>query len=274
VRATPETIWRVPAFLPYLQPPLTDAAVARAERQLGYQLPAEYLALLRAQNGGYIRFSLPDLPHDSIAGIGPHYPSLTGFDWDDCQEHVSFPLPGLVPFDGDGHWHLCLDYRKDPANPVITYADVECDRQSAVADSFADYLARLRIKSRDEYVLAGVADVEAVKAGLAAALGVTFDPPDTWAHGYPTHRARLGGKTSPQWVWISPNTVPRGFVRPDDPRYAELKDRLPGEADQYPGLPAESYLLSATDRVRSRVVGACVQSGLTIRPLREYLGDT
>jgi hypothetical protein len=109
--ATADTIWRVPAYLPYLQPPLTDEAVAAAEKAIGFELPAEYLHLLRKQNGGYIRYSLPENVHNTIAGIGPHFPSLTEFDWDQCQESVSFPLRGLVPFDGDGHWHLCLDYR-------------------------------------------------------------------------------------------------------------------------------------------------------------------
>jgi hypothetical protein len=46
---------------------LTDETVASAEKQIGYKLPLEYLNLLRKQNGGYIRFSLPDMVHDTIA---------------------------------------------------------------------------------------------------------------------------------------------------------------------------------------------------------------
>src|SRR5215510_10309603 len=128
--ANAENIWRVPAYLPYLQPPLTEAAIGSAEEELGCKLPPEYLNLLKKQNGGYIRYSLPKKVHDSIAGIGPHFPSLTGFDWDECQDDVSFQLAGLVPFDGDGHWHLCLDYRQNSTAPVVTYVDVECDRES------------------------------------------------------------------------------------------------------------------------------------------------
>jgi hypothetical protein len=271
VGATADTIWRVPAYLPYLQPPLTDKAVAAAEKRIGYKLPTEYLNLLRKQNGGYIRFSLPEMVHDSIAGIGPHFPSLTGFDWDECQEYVSFPLQGLVPFDGDGHWHLCLDYRHNSRTPSITHADVECDRESRIADSFADYLAMLRIDVGDEYVLEGVSDLEKAKADLASSLKTAFDPPDTWAHGYPTHRARLGTKSKPEWIWISPNTVPRGFVRSDDPRYAELKDLMPGYASRFPEVPAGSYLLGATDDVRSKMIDACARSRLFARPLREYV---
>src|SRR5690349_6685321 len=110
--ASPETIWSVPAYLPYLQPQITDAKIQTAEKRIGFKLPPEYIALLRIQNGGYIRYRLPDSVHEVIAGIGPHFPSITDFDWEEAQKFVSFKLKGLVPFDGDGHWHLCLDYRQ------------------------------------------------------------------------------------------------------------------------------------------------------------------
>lgn len=269
--ATPDTIWQVPAYLPYLQPPLTDQSIAAAEMEIGYRLPCEYLDLIRKQNGGYIRYSLPESPHDSIAGIGPHFPSLTRFDWEDFQEHVSYPLKGLVPFDGDGHWYLCLDYRKNPQTPSITHAEIECDRETHIADSFLDYLAILRVNVDDEYVLGMVADIDELTTVLCRVLSVRMDPPDTWAYGYPTHRARVGSGDDPQWLWVSPNTVPRGFVRIDDRRYAELKDLMPGFSERYPGLPDNSYLLSATDGVRERVVNACDVAGLNVRPLRDYL---
>ena len=100
---------------------------------------------------------------------------------------------------------------------------------------------------------------------------VAFDPADTWAHGYPSHRARLGPEQKPEWVRISPNTVPRSFVRPDDPRYNELKDLMPGHAERFPELPAHSYILTATDGVRSKVIDASARSLLIVRPLREYV---
>ena len=271
--ANAETIWQVPAYLPYLQPPLTDEAVAEAERSIGYTLPAEYLKLLRKQNGGYIRFSLPKMVHDWIAGIGPHFPSLTGFDWDECQDDVSFQPHGLVPFDGDGHWHLCLDYRQNSVAPAVTYVNVECDRESRIADSFSDYLDKLQIDASDEFILVG-AEIGKLKADLSLLLGVAFDPPDTWAHGYPTHRARCGGKDDPEWIWITPNTVPRGFVRPDDDRFAELKDLLPGYASRYPEAPADSYILSATEGVRSKVIEACTRSQVSVHALLEYVNGS
>jgi len=269
--ATPETIWQIPAYLPYLQPALTEVAIAEAEAEIGYKLPADYLNLLRTQNGGYIRHCLPERVHDTIAGIGPNFPSLTGFDWDEWQEQVGFPLDGLVPFDGDGHWHLCLDYRRRKNAPTVTYVDIEGDHESPVAVSFADYLAKLQIETGENYVLEGVLEIEKVTAGLSAALGIAFELPDTYAHGYPIYRAALGTKNNPEWVWLSPNQVPRGFVRADDPRYSELKDLLPGVAARFPEVPPDACILRATDAVRVKVLNACVRSQMTIRPLREYV---
>ena len=271
MRAAADTIWAIPAYLPYLQPPLTDQTVAWAEKEIGYSLPGEYLDLLRKQNGGYIRFTLPETEiHESIAGIGPNFPSITFAGWDECQEYVSYPLKGLVPFDGDGHWHLCLDYRKNPASPCITYADVECDHQSHIADSFADYLGMLEFREDGERVLEAVSDIVKLKDDLSRRLGVSFDPTENWEQGYPMERARLS--TAGHWLWISPNTVPRGFVRPDDARYSALKDILPGYGDRFPGLPASSYILQTNPKsAMNRVLEVCSEGGLTARPLSEYL---
>jgi len=273
VLATAETIWQVPAYLPYLQPPLTNQVIEAAEGQLGHKLPGEYLNLLEKQNGGYIRFSLPKLPHNVIAGIGPNFPSLTGFDWEECRDYVSVPLDGLVPFDGDGHWHLCLDYRRNQQTPSITYVDIESDRELAIADSFGSYLCLLSVSDEDEYVVDDTARFEQLKARLSSSLGAAFEPPDTWAHGYPTHRARLGTESGPEWIWISPNSVPRSFVRPNDPRYGELKDLLPGYGLRFPEVPPEAYLLSATEGVRTRVLEVCRSIQPVVRPLREYLNS-
>jgi hypothetical protein len=270
--ASPTTIWQVPAYLPYLQPPLTDEAVAEAERKIGHRLPEAYLALLRVQNGGYIRYGLPESVHEVIAGIGPHYPSLTDFDWEGVGECISFELDGLVPFDGDGHWHMCLDYRGGRSVPAVTHADIECDAETLVAETFEGYLALLRVQAEEsEFVLPDVTDFDRTLRDLSSRLRVKFEAPDSNAHGYPTRRAR-GGFFSSEWMWISPNVVPRGFARADEDRYAELKDLLPGEALRYPELPPSSYLLNVTDGLRPKVLQACADLGITIRPLAEYVG--
>ena len=46
---------------------------------------------------------------------------------------------------------------------------------------------------------------------------------------------------------------------------------MPGTALRYPELSKESYLISMTDGVRSRVSSACAEAKLTVRPLREFI---
>ena len=236
-----ERVWAVPAYLPSCQPPLDAAAVADAERRLGVRLPAAYLRLLEVQNGGYLRRRHPGWPAGMLWGIGPHFPSLTGGHawWQQDPEDDDWAPPAahlLVPFDGDGHWNLCLDYRACPDgdDPPVTFVDVEAGAESAVAPSFEAFLDGL---DTDEdagalrsYVLEPMADLA---ARLADALGLPVTDQGAWAHGYPV--LRLGAQGS--WVWVSPNRVPAGFSRdghtvlttaatalrlPDDPRCVHL----------------------------------------------------
>ena len=95
IRPTPQTIWKRPAYRPYVHSKLTDRSLVAAERQMGHALPNEYIEMLKVQNGGPIRFKLPDSVGDTIAGIGSKFPSLLGRDLADDQEYVSFPLNDL-----------------------------------------------------------------------------------------------------------------------------------------------------------------------------------
>ena len=270
MKATPQTIWRPPAYLPYLQPPLNSELVAQAEQQFGVTLPGDYLALLAAQNGGYIRYGLSDLAHNVIRGIGPYFPTLLDFDWKHYDDTPSFTLEGLIPFDSDGHWHLCLDYRSRSHEPAVAYIDVECDEQLEIAPSFAAYLALLEYNTPSGLVLTPVAEISALVATLEAHLKITFEPPSSSNHGYPIYRAQLGTKAQPEWIWLSPNTVPRGFVRESDRRYSELRDLLPGTALRFPELPPESYLLVVSGKHQSAVLAACVELGLSARHAEDY----
>jgi len=123
-----KTIWRRPAYLPYVQPPLTDKMVTDAEKQLDRKLPLKLIELLKIQNGGYLRKLLKDdsCPSTMIMGIGPHRPSLTSLDWDQKD---------LLPFDGDSHWNLCLDYRANKEEPCITLLG-EGGEEKKIANTF------------------------------------------------------------------------------------------------------------------------------------------
>jgi hypothetical protein len=256
-------VWRVPAYLPYLQPRLTSARLAAAEKQLGVKLPRSYVALLEVQNGGYVRRKLPDHVFSKIWGIGPHFPSITRErEWHD--EWSPKDAQGLVPFDGDGHWHLCFDYRKRgrTREPSITYVDNELEREQKIAESFDSFLALLE-PDIDEYTF-GLAhtSLKAVVKAIQPLLKARFERPSSFDHGYPIQRARFGTSRDPQWIWLSPNEAPRGFARKGEPRYAELVKLLPGTALRYPDCPEAEVIVQATDGAFERVRAACKQAGL------------
>ena len=263
--ASAKDIWRVPVYLPYLQPDLSDAAVTEAEKLIGHPLPRAYLDLLRVQNGGYIRYRLGDTVHDVICGIGPQFPSI--------GIYLKNPHPdGLVPFDGDGLWLLCFDFREQDADPPITLIDFELNEQSKVADSFTEYLSKLRLDITENFVLPAIGDIEPVKTVLAKSAALRFEPPSAWEHGYEVHGAPDPNDQF-EWLWLSPNTVPRGFVREEDSRYAELKDRMPGVTARYPGLPAGSWLVKVTEALQTPVLEALADARIDVRPLSDFVAD-
>lgn len=153
----------------------------------------------------------------------------------------------------------------------MSYIDVECDNEREIACSFADYLKLLNVDVEDrDFVLPAVESLDDLLTALSSKVGLTFEPPDSWAHGYPQHRAR-GPSEGLECIWISPNLVQRGFVREDDSRYGELRNRLPGKAPRYPGLPDSSYILTVTEGLRAQILAACAACSIEIRPLADYV---
>jgi hypothetical protein len=264
--------WRVPAYLPYLQPPLTPEAIADVERSLGVKLPDAYLACLAVQNGGYVRLAFPDrdIPHRMIWGIGPHFPHLGDYcealDPENREDDLWVPAHSerLVPFDGDGHWHLCLDYR-DGSDPAVCFVDTEAERERRVADSFAAYLRSLAADDDTTQLgIRSVASLDEVAQRLEPFMQAAFDPANAADSGYPVRRCRLPSGNGASWVWLSPNRVARGFVRPTDPRYAELKDALPGQALRLPEHPDVVVTVGCTPDVEAALAGWCASAGLDV----------
>ncbi|OAI51283.1 hypothetical protein AYO44_05120 [Planctomycetaceae bacterium SCGC AG-212-F19] len=139
----------------YNHPPLTDAMVAEAERQLGVRLPAEYLALLRVQNGGYTRgFGFPmgrrttwaadHVPLHDLFGI------VTNPDHRTAQNILKtaymrreWGLPSRQALlTGEGHWWISLDYRSG-AVPSVVWLAIDSGEDIQVAPSFSAFLAGL-----------------------------------------------------------------------------------------------------------------------------------
>lgn len=273
MRANANNIWEVPAYLSLLQPELTSEAVAEVERSIGFAIPREYLELLSVQNGGGIRWHLPKVCHCKLAGIGPFSNALSASTiWKESQEFVSFELADLISIDGDGHWHLCLDYRKNPHSPRITYIDVECDQQREIAPEFATYLRMLERPEVDstDLVIPTVPHLATLKRKLAEELGTEFRKADRRSMGYPVHSASVGPRRNPEWISLSPNFVPRTFARENRPHFGELKNRMPGKACRYPELSETAWIVDCTEGVRVAVVDALQKAGIEFHPLRHY----
>jgi hypothetical protein len=91
-----------------VRPPLTDEAVARAERILGVRLPEAYLSLLLLREWG-----MPE---------------------------------GFVLLTGDGHWWIALDYRRSGPDgpPSVVWYDNEMDEDVQLAADFETFVHGLR----------------------------------------------------------------------------------------------------------------------------------
>lgn len=157
----PANVWTAPPYESSLQPPLTDELLDATERDLGVRLPESLVALLWGQNGGYLRIRFPEdrdyaTTHDMIRGIGAKSPRLEKDAWwhdPDWGPPRPTEAEWLIPFDGNGHWDLCLDYRRsstDPTglrtHPAVVVIDTEAREpnvESFVAASFDEYLAQL-----------------------------------------------------------------------------------------------------------------------------------
>jgi hypothetical protein len=258
-RKLPEHLWKVPVYLPYLQPALTDAALTKAEARLGVKLPRAYVAALRMQNGGYLRLGAHPSGHapvDTLAGIGPRFPSLLGRSWDEVKEYMAEEgiekparIDDLIPFSGDGHYYYCLDYRKNGRRrePRVTYIDVECfDVDKVVASDFATFLEQLRPDERAPgWGLVTRDSARKVAALLSKATRFRFEDMGDQDHGYPVFRARLPGQGN--WAWLSPNRVRRGFVRKTEQEYKKLGKLLPELVDRHPEHADCGYFLTCTE---------------------------
>ncbi|MFJ8768804.1 SMI1/KNR4 family protein [Streptomyces clavifer] len=139
------------------QPPLTDAVVQDAERQLGVRLPASLLDILRVQNGGVVAelgnafpTDVPTswnenyVPLDEMMGIGRHDGQPSLLDTAYLVEEWGLPSP-LVLLSGDGHCWIALDYRAcgRRGEPSVIWFDVDDGTELPLAADFQAFVERL-----------------------------------------------------------------------------------------------------------------------------------
>lgn len=270
----PRIEWCVPAYLPSVKPPLTDAAIRAAQETLGLRLPSEYIAALRVQNGGYLRHGWRGYTTSDLWGIGPGYRSiLAGSVAQRFAEVDDVWLPRrankLVPFTGDGHWYLCFDGRTSSDKPAIAYVDIESEAHRVVAPSFAAFLQDALLV-RDEEPCVGLVTplgLEDAAHRLGAALRMTISHQDAWAHGYEMFFGSADNAASQ--VWISRNEVARGYVRDDDDEeeYRAVADLLRGVGLRYREHPDCALIVEARDLPTDKLLAGCGRAGLVARVL-------
>lgn len=149
----------------YVDAPPTALAVAATEAQLGYKLPAAYVALTQFQNGGIPKFTAhkskepTSWAEDQIAitgvfSIGNAKPSSL------CGEYGSkfwieeWGYPDIGVYFADcpsaGHDMICLDYRAcGPAGePAVVHVDQENGYKiTVIAENFEIFIRGLHEKT-------------------------------------------------------------------------------------------------------------------------------
>ena len=129
-------------------PKASPESVAKAEKELGVKLPADFLAIAAVHQGAGPE---PD-GFDTPDGGGSAISSLFHFEeglfnnivarWDSA---VALP-DKVIPFAADGLGNLiCFDYRTTPDHPSVVFWDHEkCDDPPQfIASSFTEFLSKL-----------------------------------------------------------------------------------------------------------------------------------
>lgn len=145
----------------YIEPPPTPAVIAEIEAELGYRLPASYVALMQSQNGGApVNTCCPTRVRTSWA---EDHVAITAFkgighrkQWSLCGGLGSrfkideWEYPALGVYFGDcpsaGHDMIALDYRRcgPQGEPQVVHVDQERDyRITVLAPDFEAFVRGL-----------------------------------------------------------------------------------------------------------------------------------
>lgn len=244
-----ERFWEKPMYLPYVHSTLTDEKLQEFEQKIGYKLPKSLVELLKIQNGGYTRYGLPQSGALQLWGIGENYPNLFAIkeeidSWMDNEYYeespISFPVEGLIAFNGDGHYYDCLDYRKNPDNPAVTYIEIDNDSEEVIAESFDEFLEMLHLEIEDLYIInpENKSLSEIVKF-LEENLTIKFIEYDDSDYGYESYTAKYGGAN----LFFSPNEVRRAFAREGEDNFDKMKDYEGQMALRFPEIPEDSIII-------------------------------
>lgn len=280
-----QTIWERPVYLSEVQPPLTNQAIQETEIAIGYRLPVAYTKLLETQNGGSIRCALEHLPcHLAIFGIGPNEESITN------NFYLKFIPEGLIPFDGDGDFCLCMDYRNNPDNPAITALHGSCDeqvfyveREQPIAGSFKEYLDMLEVHTKDTAVFETDMGIKAAISVISTIAQKEFRSADIYG-GIIRYVSQVHFGDGCLTIEVYNNIVPKHYTYRDatekeyerDPvriRKVVMDKNYPQEyALVHPEVPAEFILLHLPCHCKEvpGFIEKMRAAGHVVRRLKEY----
>ena len=115
--------------------PVMDELIERAEKTMGYRIPASYRELLKYRNGGAISEELDESWLSVIYGISPDPNKWGGLEamFDNWKNEWEYPDIG-IPFgetQSAGHDMYYMDYRAtdDTGEPRIVRVDNEFDNE-------------------------------------------------------------------------------------------------------------------------------------------------
>lgn len=255
--------------------------VNEAEQQLGYKLPQAYIDILKEQNGGSINYTFPDYDlrlHGSICGIGPNFPNIVDerLPLLDSADFVSFDVEKLLPFDGDGHWYICLDYRNNTTEAEITYLDMEEDQARKVADNFAEYLSKLAYHKFDHgfgfyygYVIETDKPIQEVVEIIRQRTGITLKDKSRNLIG-----VQYQSTDGYPYTSIETNLTSYGTIGDQPEQAEEFKSLLEKPALRFVELPETAILISIDDEIEEQIVIAALRQDFTVRHMREYINIT
>lgn len=127
--------------------PVTDELIERAEKTMGYRIPASYRELLKFRNGGLTSIALENSWLTNIYGISPDPKKWNGLEemFDNWKNGWEYPDIG-IPFgetQSAGHDMYYMDFRKtdETGEPRIVRIDNEFDNETFfVAENLVEFI--------------------------------------------------------------------------------------------------------------------------------------
>ena len=149
-------IWHVESSQ-YRLDDLSDEDIHLAEDYFGVKLPADYIKLLKKQNGGTLIYNaLPlalnrwdgddYLEIDNLRGIKKDKGIM---ETDYFKQEWGIRKSNIILISGDGHSWFALDYNHGE-EPKVIYIETDSERITQIYDTFQEFINHLYVHEHDE----------------------------------------------------------------------------------------------------------------------------